>query len=155
MTAKIRIEKLDQMTLAYVSHKGDFSKIGNAYGPLMNWAGKNGLLGKPNSKTVTIYHDDPNEVGMENVRQSACLKLQTRVETSQGVAIRETSEGEYAIGSFEIGFEDFGKAWESVFSWIGENGKKHNEGDCFEVFHNNFMEHPEKKCIVDICIPIQ
>lgn len=155
MKTNIRVEKLDAMTLAYVSHQGGFSKIGNAYGSLMNWAGQNGLLGKPNSKTVTIYHDNPKEVGEENVRQSACLKLDARVETSQGVEIRQTTAGEYVVGSFEIGFENFERAWEDVVKWISENGKNHNEGDCFEIFHNNFMEHPEKKCIVDICIPVQ
>ncbi len=155
MNVSIEIKTLPKMQLAYVSHKGDFSKIGNAYGKLMNWAGMTGLLGSPETKTVTIYHDDPNEVGMENVRQSACVTLKNSIEPGEGIGLRETVNGNYAVGRFEINFTEFGDSWKSVFTELESKGHEHNGEDCFEIYHNNYQEHPEKKCIVDICIPVK
>jgi AraC family transcriptional regulator len=41
----------------------------------MQWAGSRELLSNPNVKTVTVYHDDPNVIKIENVRQSACITV--------------------------------------------------------------------------------
>ena len=155
MNVSVEIKTLPKMQLAYVSHKGDFSKIGDAYGKLMNWAGMNGLLGGPNTKTVTIYHDDPNEIGMENVRQSACVTLNNNVKPGEGIGLRETNAGQFAIGHFEIDFTEFGDSWKHVFSELEAKGLQHTGEECFEIYHNNFKEHPQKKCIVDICIPVK
>lgn len=155
MTKSIEIKTLPKMQLAYVSHLGDFSKIGDAYQKLMPWAGMKGLLNSPQAKTVTIYHDDPNEVGMENVRQSACLTLENIVEPGDGIGIREINKGQFAVGHFEIDFTEFGDSWKSVFKAMESQGFEHNGEDCFEIYHNNYQNHPQKKCIVDICIPIK
>ncbi len=155
MNKTVKITSLPKMKLAYVSHKGDFSKIGNAYGMLMQWAGANGVLNQSNTKTVTIYHDDPKEVGMENVRQSACVTLNTLTEPGQGIGLRETTEGQFAVGHFEIDFTEFEQSWNLVFSELQIQGFQHTGEDCFEIYHNNFQEHPQKKCIVDICVPVK
>jgi len=37
---------------------------------------------------------------------------------------------------------------------MNENGYSKADNIPFEIYHNNFNEHPEKKCIVDMYIPI-
>lgn len=155
MNTSVEIKTLPKMQLAYIPHVGDFSKIGDAYVPLMHWAGKNGLLNHESVKTITIYHDDPKEVGMENVRQSACVTLEGEITLDQGIGLRETHEGQFAVGRFEIGFTEFEHSWTHVFSELKTKGFEHTGEECFEIYHNNYQEHPEKKCIVDICIPVK
>jgi AraC family transcriptional regulator len=31
---------------------------------------------------------------------------------------------------------------------------KKGENEPFEIYHNNYLEHPENKFIVDLCIPV-
>jgi AraC family transcriptional regulator len=38
---------------------------------------------------------------------------------------------------------------------MNENGYKRADGNPFEIYHNNFDEHPEKKSIVDFYIPVR
>jgi AraC family transcriptional regulator len=38
---------------------------------------------------------------------------------------------------------------------MNEKGYKKVDQNPFEIMHNDFNEHPEKKCIVDFCIPIE
>ncbi len=37
--------------------------------------------------------------------------------------------------------------------WMAEKGYKTRNGDYYELYHNDHMQHPEKKFILDICIP--
>ena len=59
------------------------------------------------------------------------------------------------IGRFEIILDDFEKAWTGLYVWMDENDHERAEGESFEIYHNNFNEHPEKKAIVDFHIPIK
>jgi AraC family transcriptional regulator len=38
---------------------------------------------------------------------------------------------------------------------MNENGYKKANQNPFEIIHNNFSDHPEKKCMVDLYIPIE
>lgn len=42
-----------------------------------------------------------------------------------------------------------------MFEWIHENGLKVSEKDAFEVYQNHSNTPSNKKCIIDICIPIK
>ena len=155
-TAKnIRVLELREITLAKVEYKGSFQGIGKAYGKLMNWARANGFSNSKTNKTLTIYHDDPNEVGMNNVRQSACVITDKPFEPTNGIKKAELKAGKCAVGRYEISYFEFRKAWIEMFEWINRNELKVSEKDAFEVYQNNSNTHPNKKCIVDICIPIE
>jgi AraC family transcriptional regulator len=38
---------------------------------------------------------------------------------------------------------------------MNENGYEKADREPFEIYYNNFKEHPERKAIVDFCIPIE
>jgi len=154
MNANIEVKELPKIELAYVNHQGPFDQIGVAYGQLMQWAGPQGLMSNPNTKTLTIYHDDPKVTDTALLRQSACITLHQEIKTSGAIGKRTISKGKFAIGRFEINFEEFEQSWNGMFLWITEKGYQTRDGEYFEMYHNNFNDHPEKKCIVDICIPI-
>lgn len=70
---EIRIVKLRPITIAQVQHKGDFHGIGKAYSTLIKWAKQHGLTDKKNNKTLTVYKNDFNKVGIENLEQGASI----------------------------------------------------------------------------------
>lgn len=39
--------------------------------------------------------------------------------------------------------------------WLPESGYQCDDRPTFELCYNNYNEHPEKKHIIDICIPIK
>ncbi|MFS2342377.1 GyrI-like domain-containing protein, partial [Bacteroides thetaiotaomicron] len=63
--------------------------------------------------------------------------------------------GKYAVGHFELGTEDFEKAWNTMCKWFTESGYQQGDGCTYELYHNSHRTHPENKHIVDICIPIK
>lgn len=75
METNIAVKEMPAMDLIYCRHVGPFDQIGGAYEKLFKWAGPRGLLRFPETKTLTVYHDDPKVVDIEKLRQSACITV--------------------------------------------------------------------------------
>jgi len=153
MNAKIEIKEIADMDLAYVTCIGAQS-ITAAYDTLLRWATPLGLLNNADTKMVTIYHDSFKTTAPHQVRISTCITLAEPLKVSGDIGLRTISKGKFIVGSFSIGLSEFEKSWNGLFAWMAENGYKKGDRDPFEIYHNDYRTHPEKKCIVDYYIPI-
>ncbi|GAB3334873.1 AraC family transcriptional regulator [Marivirga atlantica] len=153
MNAKIEIKEMPKMDLAYVTCFGP-QNMPNAYQNLIKWATPKGLINEQ-TKMVTVYHDSFKITEADKVRMSASILLNKSIETSGEVGLLTIEAGKFIVGSFEIGLDEYEKSWTGLFLWMNENGFKKAEGNPFELYHNNFNDHPEKKAIVDFHIPIE
>ncbi|MDY8134086.1 AraC family transcriptional regulator [Aquimarina sp. 2201CG5-10] len=154
MNANIEIKEMPKMNLAYITHIG-VDGLGDAFEKLMKWARPKGFMDNPNLKMATIYYDSFKVTTPDKVRMSACLLLEEPVETKGEVGITTIQKGKYIVAHMVIGLDEFEKSWSSLFVWMNENGYKKSEQNPFEIYHNNYNEHPQKKCIIDLCIPIE
>ncbi len=152
MNAKIEIKEMPKMELAYVSSIGP-QNLEAAYQKLIQWATPKGLVNRQ-VKMVTVYHDSFKITEANKVRMSACLALSQPIEADGEIGLTSIEKGNFIVGSFEIGLNEFEKSWTGLFIWMNENGYKKADRNPFEIYYNNFNEHPERKCIVDFCIPI-
>jgi len=154
MDTKIEIKQMPELNLIYCRHTGAFNLIGQAYEKLFKWAIPRGLV-TPETKTVTVYHDDPSITTMDKVRQDASLIVHTDVKVEGEIGKSKLAAGKYAIGHFEIKETEFEQAWNTMCSWFTESGFQPGEGSTYELYHNNYENHPDFKFIVDICIPVK
>ncbi|WP_363321610.1 AraC family transcriptional regulator [Plebeiibacterium sediminum] len=153
MNAKIEIKEMPKMDLAYVSSLGP-QNLEQAYGKLIQWATPQGLMTEQ-TKPVTIYHDSFKVTAHDKVRMSACLLLNKPVKTEGEIGLTTIEAGKFIVGSFEIDLSEFEKAWTGLFVWMNQNGYKKADREPFEIYHNNFNDHPDGKAIVDFYIPIE
>lgn len=153
MNANIEMKEIPTLELAFITQIGH-EGLGNAYTKLMQWAIPKGLL-KEDSKMLTIYHDSFKITEADKVRMSACLILNKKTEVSGEIGLTSIEKGKFIVGHFEIGIHEFEKSWTGLFIWMNENGYKKADRNPFEIYHNNFNEHPEKIAIVDFCIPVE
>ncbi|WP_274972062.1 AraC family transcriptional regulator, partial [Zunongwangia profunda] len=77
------------------------------------------------------------------------------VEIAGEIRLTSIDAGKCIVANFTIGVHEFEKSWTGLFLWMNENGYKKADRKPFEVYHNNFNEHPQKKAIVDFCIPVE
>ncbi len=153
MNAKIEIKEMPKMDLAYVSSIGP-QNLESAYQKLMKWATPQNLMNEQ-AKMVTIYHDSFKITEPNKVRMSASILLNKTVEADGEIGQTSIEAGKFIVGSFEIGSNEFEKSWTGLFLWMNENGYKKADRNPFEIYQNNFNEHPERKAIVDFYIPIE
>jgi AraC family transcriptional regulator len=153
MNANIEIKEMPKMDLAYVSCVGP-QNMTAAYQKIMQWATPHGLM-DDKTKMVTIYYDSFKVTESSKVRMSACILLNKAFTTEGEIGLTSIQPCKCIVGHFEVGLDEFEKSWTGMFVWMSENGYKKADENPFEVYHNNFNEHPEKKAIVDFCIPIE
>ncbi|MDO7742998.1 MAG: AraC family transcriptional regulator, partial [Pedobacter sp.] len=153
MNAAVEIREIAKLELAYTTSIG-VKNITSAYDTLVKWATPLGLLDNPDTKMVTIYHDSFKTTDPKKVRLSACISLSQPIKVSGNIGRTSIENGKFIVGSFVIGLSEFEKAWNSLFVWMAENGYKKADREVFEIYHNDYRVHPEKKCIVDYYIPI-
>ncbi len=154
MNAKIEIKELNTLNLAYISQIGA-QDLSGVFNKLLKWARPKGLLEDPNFKMATIYHDSYKITDPSKIRISACVLLNQAIEVNDEIGLTTIKKGKFIVGSFEINVHEFEKSWSGLFIWMNENGYKKSEENPFEIYHNNYNEHPDKKCIVDLYIPIK
>ncbi|PXV58438.1 AraC family transcriptional regulator [Dysgonomonas alginatilytica] len=155
MQTKVEVKEMPEMKAVYCRHVGPFHLIGQAYEKLSKWATPRGLFITNVSKTATVTHDDPSITEIEKVRQSACLIVEREVEVDGEIGKMTIPRGKYAVGRFEITNEEFQQAWNTMCLWFTESGYQQGDGCTYELYHNDFTTHPEKRHIVDICIPVK
>ncbi|MCX2743331.1 GyrI-like domain-containing protein [Mangrovivirga sp. M17] len=153
MNAKVEIINTEKLPLAYLSVIGP-KNLPDAFQKIMRWATPKGLMNEQ-TKMATIYHDSFKVTEADKVRISACMLINKPVETEGEIELTAIEPGKHIKGSFEIGLDEFEKSWRGLFVWMNDNGYKKADKDPFEIYHNNFNEHPEKKAIVDFYIPIE
>lgn len=154
MNAKIEVKECKKVELAYINCIG-VQALTPAFGRLMRWAGPKGLLDTPDFKMATIYHDSFKVTAPNKVRMSACLVLDKPTNAEGEVGLQTIEKGKFIIAHHEIQVHEFEQAWTSLFVWMNENGYKKADKDPYEIYHNDFNTHPEKKCIVDLYIPVE
>ncbi|MFN0729889.1 AraC family transcriptional regulator [Polaribacter gochangensis] len=154
MNGKTTIQNVEELQLAYISHKGEMEKVGKVFNRLIQWAAPKGLMNQENLRLLTIYHDSPKITSPENIRSSIAIVLNTETTVEGEVRLKTIQPGKCIVSRFEITPNEFQQAWESNFVWMSENGYKKGDKDPFEIYYNNAAEHPENKFIVDMCIPV-
>lgn len=153
MNAKIEITEMPKMNLAYVTQIG-VNGIDNAFQRIVKWAVPKGLLAKNDTNVCRVFHDSFKVTDADKVRMSIGILTSQDITVDGDVGLTTIEKGKNIIGHFVIEPNEFEKSWDSLFIWMNENGYKKADRYPFEIYHNNFNEHPEKKCIVDLHIPI-
>lgn len=154
MNAKIEVKETPEMHLAGVTHIG-VNGIEKAFGKLTKWAIPKGLLKNPEAKMGRVFFDSFKITAPDKVRMSIFLVTDEPVETGGEINNLTINSGKCIVGRFEITPMEFEKSWTSLFIWMNENGYKKSIENPFEIYHNDYREHPENKLIVDLYIPIE
>ena len=154
MEKNIQVKEMPAMDLVYCRHVGPFDQIGGAYEKLFKWAGPRGLLRFPDTKTLTVYHDDPSVVDPEKVRQSACITVEGDVKTEGEFGNMHLPGGKFAVGSFKVDPTQFGEAWDAVCRWIADSGYQPADGYPYEYYPEEHKGDPPI-FTVDICVPVK
>lgn len=157
---QIEVKDMPEFQAAYLRHigpyQGDSDLFAGLFEKLMKWAGPRDLLRFPETKVLAAYHDDPKITDEEKLRVSACITLPEEAEVDGEIGKMTIPGGKFAVARFEINNDEFEACWDAVMGgWLPESGYQPDDRLCYEMYHNDYKEHPEQKHIFDICVPVK
>ncbi len=157
MNANIKVKDMPPMELAYVTTIGT-ENLNESFQKIIRWATPKGLMTET-AKMMTIYHDSLKVTEAHKARTKACILIEDEIKLPDlqpdgEIRLTTLAKGRFMIGSYEIGIADLEKAWTGLFIHMNEQGYKKADRDPFEIYYNDFNKHPEKKIIIDLCIPV-
>jgi len=156
----VEVKDMPELHVAYIRHigpyQGDQELFGRLFNKLMAWAGPRGLLRFPETKVMTIYHDNPDITEESRLRTDACITVPQDTQVEGEIGKANIAAGKYAVAHFEITPDQYQDAWNAVYGgWLPESGYQPEDGPCYELYLNDPKQHPEGKHIIDICIPVK
>lgn len=154
MNAQIEVRETPELSLAGITHIG-VEGIENTFAKLTKWARPKGLLQNSKVRMGRIFFDSFKVTPADKVRMSIILTTDEPFDTEGEINKLKINKGKCIVGRFEITPDEFEKSWTSLFIWMNENGYKKSDENPFEIYQNDFREHPENKFIVDLNIPIE
>jgi len=155
METNIEVKEMPAMDLIYCRHVGPFDQISGAFEKLFKWAGPRGLLNFPETKTVTVYHDDPKVVEIDKLRQSACITIEGDVKSAGEFGNMHVPGGKYAVGRFVVQPHQFSEAWDAVCRWLADSGYQPSDGYPYEYYPEEHKPGNPPTFTVDICVPVK
>ncbi|MGJ1273807.1 AraC family transcriptional regulator [Sphingobacterium siyangense] len=154
MNANVIVKEINPLKMVYVSHIG-VQGLDSSFYKIIDWVRKKELVSENEIDIVRIYHDSFKITPPDKVRMEIGVPVKEKVKTEFDIQYREIQPKLCVVGSFEISLDEFEKSWSSMFIWMNENRYKPSEEKPFEIIHNNYTEHPQKKCVVDFYIPVR
>jgi AraC family transcriptional regulator len=156
----VEVKEMPEFPVVYVRHigpyAGDSELFEGLFGRLMSWAGPRDLLRFPETQVLAVYHDDPKVTDEDKLRTSACISVPKNTPVDGEVGYMTVPGGKFAVARFELGEGEYEEAWDMVFGgWLPGSGYQPDDRLCYELYQNDPKDHPENKCVVDICVPIR
>jgi AraC family transcriptional regulator len=150
---EIHVVDLEPMRLAAVSHRGDYGKIGEAFGLLDVWAKQQRLEHAP---LVAVYYDDPHSVSEPELRSEAGVIVHGDTEISgEGVHEVQVPGGRYAMGTYVGDYSGLPKAWEDFYvTGIMKAGLKTKPDACFERYVMTTADVAPEELITELYAPL-
>ncbi len=156
----VEVREVPEAQIAYIRHIGPYARnpalFQSLFGKLMAWAGPRGLMHFPDTKLLTIYHDNPDITEESKLRIDVAISVPKGTLGDGEIAIATIPGGKDAVAHFEIAPDQYLDAWNAVYGgWMPESGYQPDDRPCYEIYLNDPNEHPEGKHIVEIHAPVK
>lgn len=156
----VEVRDIQEMPVIYIRNIGMFDGYPGSFLSLLNkllrWAGARGLVRHPDTKILSLYHDNPKVTEESRFRTSICITVPKDTASDGEIGKTTIPGGRYAVGHFILDAEQYAPVWDYIIGkWLPENGFRPDDRPCFEIYLNDPREHPDGKSVVDMYIPVK
>lgn len=148
------LRRFGPVRAAFFRHVGAFEEVGIAWGKLMSWAGRRGLLG-PAMTAFGILHDDPEITPPETLRYDAALVVDSTVAPSGELGIQELPHVEYAAAIHRGPYSKLGETYARLAGeWLPRSGRELLAAPALEFYRNSPFNTRPEDLVTGIHLPL-
>jgi AraC family transcriptional regulator len=128
--------------------------VNNAFNQIEAWAMQHQLLTDEQHVVCRIFWDSYATTTASKIKMSIGILSEKQLPTNDRFTTIVIPHQKYMVAKKEIQPADFGLNWRSLYKCMAENNLVKADVPPMEMYYNNWREHPQKKCVVDLLIPI-
>ena len=121
---EVTVKKTESMTVAFISKKGPYTMISDAFGKLYGWIGEKGHI--PAGPPLGVYFNAPEHVPAEELLWEICSPIAGDVAPSgpdeKGLGVKRVEGAKVAATVHKGPFDQVGHTIHALEAWIAENG---------------------------------
>jgi len=143
-----------KLRLAAIEHRGDYHLISKVFERLMAIAATTGLL-TPDTRSISIYHDDPVSVPQDELRSAACVTVPKNWAPSGDLIEMNVEGGWYARIVHTGPYTELKAAYEWLYqTWLPSSGEELRNLPCLEEYLNDPRQVPAKDLKTAVLMPL-
>lgn len=117
----IHMERLEDIRVAYLRHRGYDRNIGAVWDRLLTWAADQGVDAGA-EQMIGLYHSNPDLIPYDQCRYVACLTLPETIYRTRGVGVMSIPGGLYATCDAEGAFGELLYLMHNLYhKWLPES----------------------------------
>ena len=121
----------------------------------MAWAFSKGLF-NPQTKVLSICHDDPEVTPQEKIRLDCCITVGGNTKPEGEVELQTIPDGEYVVLTHRGSYNGLAESYCWLYGeWLPSSGREFANRPPFEIYVNNPSETAEEDLVTEICILLQ
>lgn len=150
-----RLVRVGPLRLAFVRHVGAYDEVGVAWGKLMAWAGRRGLLGPSMQPPLGVLHDDIDITPPESLRYDAALIVNANVAPEGEVGIQELPAAEYAMAIHKGPYSEVSDTYARLAGqWLPASGRELATAPGIEIYRNSPFTVEPQELITEVHLPL-
>ena len=155
VTMKVEIRNLGPKRIAFLRHRGPYREVGETWEALMDWAGRECLVG-PESSFFGLCWDDPEVTGPKRCRYDACLTVANSVEASGEVGVTTFAGGRFAVTLHQGPYERLGETYAALVGrWFPAHGLEPAAPPSLESYLDDPDTTEPEELLTEVMMPIR
>ena len=151
---RVEIEERPRLRVAMIEHQGDYRLAARAFERLMTIAATTGLF-TADTRTIGIYHDDPESVPEPELRAAACITVPEGWTSSGELEEGEIEGGRYARIVHTGPYPELEVAYDWLYrTWLPTSGEEPRNLPCVEEYLNDPRQVPAKDLQTAVLMPL-
>jgi AraC family transcriptional regulator len=151
---RVEFETLPTLRVATIEHRGDYQLTSKAFERLMTLAATRGLL-TSDTKTIGVYHDDPESVPQADLRSAACITVPASWTPSDNLEDGRIEGGRYAKIVHTGPYTELHSAYDWLYrTWLPASGVELRNLPCLELYLNNPRQVSAKDLQTAVLLPL-
>lgn len=156
MAIDVTVKKTEPMTVAFVSMKGPYTKIPEAFPKLYGWIGQKGYI--PAGPPIGVYFNVPGQVPNEGLLWELRSPIAGDVAPSgpdeQGLGVKRVEGAEVAATMHKGPYDRVGATYGALAGWVMENGYE-IAGPSEEVYLSDPGKTAPEEILTEVRFPVR
>jgi AraC family transcriptional regulator len=150
----VELVHLPRLRVATIEHRGDYRLTSKAFERLMTIAATTGLLGRE-TRTIGIYHDDPESVPKAELRSAACVSVPADWVPAGELGESYIEGGRYARIVHRGPYSELDTAYNWLYqTWLPASAEELRNLPCLEEYLNDPRQVSVKELETAVLMPL-